>query len=82
MTMIYKCDVCGRTYNSPAEANACEQSETITSATVVDHLRDKANHPTFIDVVFDNGDEARYISVVQFGEQVLKDHETIKSLGG
>ena len=60
MTKLYKCDICGRNYETEEQAIACEKSQTIISAKVFGNSTDGENHPVHIDVTFANGDVVRY----------------------
>ena len=72
MTRLYKCDVCGRSFDTEEQAIACEKAQTIISAQVFGNSMDKENHPIHINMTFANGEEVIYESEAFTVDVLLK----------
>ena len=79
MTIKYKCDICGRTYDTEEKANACEKRETPLQVVVprsacnprsITH--DSDGNPQYVDVTFSNGETVAYMSVCGFADYLTR----------
>ena len=58
--MVYRCDVCGRVYETSFEATCCETAHVKIKRVSGCNYRAKQKYPECVDVVFENGIKIRY----------------------